>query len=122
MILRCLTYLAFVSGCLLSRDSVADEPKPEFGFATVVFANNEGRWPSYILTNATVRDIGGRKFLVGLGADTKRKADFRTGKKIAIALESIWSLVELETPKDFSEYLEGEPDKESLMSQLKRLE
>ncbi len=122
MISRCLLILAFVIGPLLLHESIAEEPKSEFGFATVVFVNAEMRWPSYILTNASVRDIGGRKFLVGTGADTKRKADFRTGKKIAIALESISSFVEIETQKEYAEYLEGGLEEESLMSQVKRFQ
>ncbi len=86
----------------------ADQGSADFGYVTIVFSNDEMRWPSFIVSDAAVKEIGGKTFLVGVGADTKRKQDVWTGKRIAISMNCISSFMAIETKEEYEAYLAGE--------------
>jgi hypothetical protein len=79
------------------------------GKIVVVFADKEMRIPALVLDGVQIKEFKGRGFLAGTGVDTKRANDWRAGRTIRIALESVTGYFLL-TPQEFKEYLEADQD------------
>jgi hypothetical protein len=58
-----------------------------------------------VMTDVEFKEIKGRTFLVGLGADTKRSDDWRKGKKIYVAWDKVTGYMLL-TKDEFDKYLD----------------
>ncbi len=103
-----------VSSIALACTLAADEPaNNEFaGKVIVVFQNTESKHPTHIVVDSSLQVIGGRVFLVGKGADTNRKKDWRSGMKIGISWDSVTTYNVL-TPSEFKQYLNDDAEVES---------
>jgi hypothetical protein len=69
-------------------------PNPFEGKFLFIYLDKEARTPSYVLTDASIQTIAGREFLTGVGADTKRANDWRTGVKTSIAWANVVTFME----------------------------
>ncbi|HEY1785648.1 MAG TPA: hypothetical protein VGG30_08875 [Pirellulales bacterium] len=108
---------ALLLACVLFGTVAAsrgDEPAPtsdvleianEFiGKIVTVYLDENMRTPSMVLSHVELKQIGGRMFLVGLGADTQRQVDWRSGKKVRISWPSVTGYLLL-TPEEYAEHL-----------------
>jgi hypothetical protein len=81
--------------------------KSEFGDKFVlIFVDEEMRIPSFILEKVEIREIEGRKFLTGVGADTKRKEDTRFGRTIRVSWKAVKSYMVF-SKEEYEQYREG---------------
>ncbi len=92
-----LVHAAF-DGCFLLADTpttpAVAAPSPFDGKVVMIYLDKEARVPSYSLADATIQSIGGREFLVGVGADSKRPGDWTAGVKIRIAWSNVIAYME----------------------------
>jgi hypothetical protein len=75
----------------------------------VVFLNNQMRVPSVILERVSLRDLGGRQFLIGTGADTKREGDWWTGKAVRVAWSTVAGYI-IFTKQQYEEFIKEDND------------
>ncbi len=108
--------IACVAAAVMSTSATAvtarENDKPatsEFAGKIVLVFLDQMRVPSVVMSSVEIRDIGGRSFLVGVGADTRRDADWWAGRHIRIAWNSVNGYV-LFGQEEFEKYLEDETE------------
>ena len=92
---------------LVADDEAAPDGNEFKDKVVIVYQNTESKHPSHIVVDSSLQVIGGRVFLVGKGADTNRKKDWRSGMKTGIAWDSVTTYNVL-TPKEYNQYLLGD--------------
>jgi hypothetical protein len=83
------------------------QPPGFTGNVVVVYIMSEQRHPTYVVDKPRFRYIGDRLFLSGVGADTKRPADWRIGMDINVAWNLVTSFNVL-TQEQFTKYVADE--------------
>ena len=90
----------------------AEKPSDEFaGKVILLHTDQEMEILSQILTDVEFKEIRGRLFLIGTGADTDRGDDWRSGKRVYVAWDRVVGYMLL-SKEEFKEYLKEAGDEE----------
>jgi hypothetical protein len=106
--------LVGLGSALGAGDAKKEPEKPHDVFAgkiMLVHLDPEMDVLAQILSGVEFKEIQGRKYVVGIGADTKHPDDWRTGKKIYVAWDKITGYMLL-TKEEFGKYLDAANDED----------
>ena len=111
---RTLVLAGLIAMCAVSvfastaetEDSASTTKHPDFSNKVLlIYLTTKPAYPSYIMEDSRLCEIGNRLFLTGTYADTRREEDWRSGLETRIAWDAVVSYQVL-TPKQYEKYLD----------------
>ncbi len=107
--------IAVVAGLVCAGDDKDDAPKaadPFAGKIMLVHLDAEMEVLTGILTGLEIKEVHGRKFLVGVGVPTGQPADWWAGRKVFVSWEKVTGYLLL-SKEEFEEYLDSLKDRDA---------